>query len=111
MIQTTWSMREAVEVTPQGRLDVIADELMAVVAVTPDVLTAFPAAVAVPVLALAVGVVGDGCAKVPVEGAWQPMARQADAATTMTARTTAHGRTLSDPPFTFNSPGRAPQRP
>ena len=104
-------MRVAVEVTPHGRLDVIADGLMAVEDVAPDVLTAFPAAVAVPVLALAVGVVGDGCAGVPVEGAWQPMARQADTATTTTARTATRGRTLSDPPFTFNSPGRAPQRP
>ena len=111
MIQTTWSMREAVEVTPHGRLDVIADGLMAVVAVTPDVLTAFPAAVAVPVLALAVGVVGDGCAKVPAEGAWQPIAREADNATTTTPRTTTPGRTLSDPPITFISAGRAPQRP
>jgi len=119
MIQTTWSMRVAVEVTPQGRVVVMAKGLTAMADVATGVVTAFPADVAVPVLELAIGVVGDGCAEAPAEtpaetsaeGAWQPVARQAEIETATTHLTSTRGRTLSDPPFTVIPPGRAPQRP
>gem|GEM_PF-1814923 len=113
------------EVTPQGRVVVIAKGLTALGEVATDVVTAFPTDVAVPVLELAIGVVGDGCAEIPVEapvetsaeipaeGAWQPVVRQteADTATATTHLPSTRGWTLSDPPFTVIPPGRAPQRP
>ncbi|MCX6418543.1 MAG: hypothetical protein NTU50_03740, partial [Actinobacteria bacterium] len=110
MIQTTWSMRVAVDVTPQGRVVVMAKGLSAMGEVATGVVTAFPTDVAVPVLELAIGVVGDGCAEapaeVPAEGAWQPVVRQteADTATATTNLTSIPGRTLSDPPFTVIPP-------
>lgn len=116
-------MRVAVEVTPQGRVVVIAKGLTALGEVATDVVTAFPTDVAVPVLELAIGVVGDGCAEapaetsaeIPAEGAWQPVARHTETDTDTETATTnlpsTRGWTLSDPPFTVIPPGRAPQRP
>jgi len=112
-----------VEVTPQGLVVVMANGLTAMADVATGVVTAFPTDVAVPVLELAIGVVGDGCAEIPVEapvetsaeipaeGAWQPVVRQteADTATATTHLTSTRGRTLSDPPFTVISLGRTPQ--
>lgn len=114
-------MRVAVDVTPQGRVVVMAKGLSAMGEVATGVVTAFPTDVAVPVLELAIGVVGDGCAEAPAEtsaetsaeGAWQPAVRQteADTETATTHLTSTRGRTLSDPLFTVIPPGRAPQRP
>ena len=104
-------MRVAVAATPQGRVVLMAEGLTAMGDVATDVVTALPRDVAVPVLALTVGVVGDGWADVLAEGAWQPVVRQIDTATAMTALVITRDRTLSDPPFTVISAGRSPQRP
>ncbi len=89
----------------------MAKGLTAMGDVASDAATALALDVVAPVLALTVGVVGDGWADVPAEGAWQPVVRQIDTATATTALVITRGRTLSDPPLTVISSGRAPQRP
>ena len=89
----------------------MAKGLTAMGDVASDAATALALDVVAPVLALTVGVVGDGWADVPAEGAWQPVVRQIDTATAMTALVITRDRTLSDPPFTVISAGRSPQRP
>ncbi|CAB4613324.1 unannotated protein [freshwater metagenome] len=104
-------MRGAEDATPHGRVVVMAKGLTAMGDVASDAATALALDVVAPVLALTVGVVGDGWADVPAEGAWQPVVRQIDTATAMTALVITRDRTLSDPPFTVISAGRSPQRP
>lgn len=89
---------------------VIAKGLTVMGDVATDVVTALPLDVDVPVSALTVGVVGDGWAEVPAEGAWQPVVRPADTTTATTALLITRDRTLSDPLFTVMSAGRSPQR-
>ena len=95
-------MRGAEDATPHGRVVVMAKGLTEMGDVASDAATAF---------ALTVGVVGDGWADVPAEGAWQPVVRQTDTTTATTALVITRDRTLSDPPFTVISAGRSPQRP
>lgn len=104
-------MRGAEDATPHGRVVVMAKGLTAMGDVASDAATALALDVVAPVLALTVGVVGDGWADVPAEGAWQPVVRQMDTATAATPLVITRDRTLSDPPFTVISAGRSPQRP
>jgi hypothetical protein len=106
-------MRGAEDATPHGRVVVMAKGLTEMGDVASDAATALALDVVAPVLALTVGVVGDGWADVPAEGAWQPVVRQTDTttATATTALVITRDRTLSDPPFTVISAGRSPQRP
>ena len=104
-------MRGAEDATPHGRVVVMAKGLTAMGDVASDAATALALDVVAPVLALTVGVVGDGWADVPAEGAWQPVVRQRDTTTATTALVITRDRTLSDPPFTVISEGRSPQRP
>jgi hypothetical protein len=104
-------MRGAEDATPHGRVVVMAKGLTAIGDVASDAATALALDVVAPVLALTVGVVGDGWADVPAEGAWQPVVRQIDTATATTALVITRDRTLSDPSFTVISAGRSPQRP